>query len=94
LPKDYEGQIGPRSGLAIKHGITVLNSPGTIDSGYTGEIKIILINHGKNPYIIKDGYKIAQIVFAKLNFFNLIQINQINFDSTDRKEKSFGFSDN
>ena len=65
LPIGFEAQIRPRSGLAAKHGITVLNSPGTIDADYRWEIKVILINHGKNEFIINDGERIAQMVIAK-----------------------------
>ena len=65
LPIGFEAQIRPRSGLAAKHGITVLNSPGTIDADYRGEIKVILINHGKNEFVINDGERIAQMVIAK-----------------------------
>lgn len=65
LPIGYEAQIRPRSGLAAKNGITVLNSPGTIDADYRGEIKVILINHGKQAFAINDGERIAQMVIAK-----------------------------
>jgi dUTP pyrophosphatase len=65
LPKGYEAQIRPRSGLAFKHGITVLNSPGTIDADYRGEIKILLINLSSDTFIIKDGERIAQMIIAK-----------------------------
>ncbi|AGW86372.1 Deoxyuridine 5'-triphosphate nucleotidohydrolase (plasmid) [Blattabacterium sp. (Nauphoeta cinerea)] len=65
IPKKYEAQIRPRSGLALYHGITVLNNPGTIDSDYRGEIKILLFNLSKNSFIIKNGDKIAQIIFFK-----------------------------
>ena len=65
IPRGYEIQVRPRSGLALKHGITVLNTPGTIDSDYRGELKVILINHGKSPFIIEPGMRIAQIVVAK-----------------------------
>ena len=64
IPPGYEGQIRPRSGLAAKHGVTVLNSPGTIDSDYRGEVKIVLINLGDDPFTIKNGDRIAQIVIA------------------------------
>ncbi len=64
LPKNHEGQIRPRSGLAFKHGITVLNSPGTIDADYRGEIKVLLINHGDEPFEITRGMRIAQMVVA------------------------------
>ena len=66
IPEGYEGQIRPRSGLAIKNGITVLNSPGTIDADYRGEIKIILINHSDKPFQINKGDRIAQIVFSQI----------------------------
>ena len=64
LPEGYEAQIRPRSGLAFKHGITVLNSPGTIDADYRGEVKVLLINHGVEDFEIKDGERIAQMVIA------------------------------
>ncbi len=64
LPAGYEAQVRPRSGLAIKHGVTVLNSPGTIDSDYRGEIKVILINHGEEEFTINRGMRIAQMVIA------------------------------
>ncbi|WP_341651867.1 dUTP diphosphatase [Blattabacterium cuenoti] len=63
IPKGYEGQIRPRSGLALNHGITVLNDPGTIDSDYRGEIKILLLNLSNHPFIIENGNRIAQIIF-------------------------------
>ena len=62
LPENTEGQVRPRSGLALKHGVTVLNAPGTIDEGYRGEVGVILINHGKAPYAIEPGMKIAQML--------------------------------
>ncbi len=65
LPIGFEAQIRPRSGLAAKNGITVLNSPGTVDADYRGEIKVILINHGKKEFVINDGERIAQMVIAK-----------------------------
>lgn len=65
LPAGYECQVRPRSGLAAKNGVTVLNSPGTVDADYRGEIKAILINHGKNPFTIERGMRIAQLVIAK-----------------------------
>jgi dUTP pyrophosphatase len=66
IPRGMEAQVRPRSGLALKHGVTVLNAPGTIDADYRGEIKVILINHGKNPFAISPGDRIAQIVFARV----------------------------
>jgi len=73
LPKGTEAQIRPRSGLALKHSITVLNSPGTIDEGYRGEIKIILINHGKEDFTIEKQMRIAQMVIAPVLKVNLIE---------------------
>ena len=88
IPTGYEIQVRPRSGLALKNQITVLNSPGTIDSGYTNEIGIILINHSKYEFNIVPGMRIAQIV---LNKFEKIIWNQVtSFEKTDRGEKGFG----
>lgn len=70
LPAGYEAQIRPRSGLAYKNGITVLNSPGTIDADYRGEIKVILINHGSEPFVIERGMRIAQMVIARHEIAN------------------------
>ena len=65
LPDGTEGQVRPRSGLAYKHGVTVLNSPGTIDSGYRGEVGVLLINHGREPFVVTRGERIAQLVVAR-----------------------------
>lgn len=65
LPPGYEAQIRPRSGLAIKNGVTVLNTPGTVDADYRGEIKVVLINHGQEPFIVERGMRIAQMVIAR-----------------------------
>lgn len=65
IPQGYEGQVRPRSGLALKHGITVLNSPGTIDADYRGEVKVLLINHGTEDFIINYGDRIAQLVISR-----------------------------
>jgi dUTP pyrophosphatase len=67
LPEGYEAQIRPRSGLALKHGISLVNSPGTIDADYRGEIGVILINHGEAPYLLKRGERIAQMVVAQFS---------------------------
>ena len=88
LPEDLEAQIRPRSGLAIKHGITLLNSPGTIDSDYRGEIKVILVNLSNDNYTIKPHDRIAQIIisqFVKAEF----EIAE-NLDETDRGNSGFG----
>ena len=76
LEKGFEAQIRPRSGLALKNGITVLNSPGTIDSDYRGEICVILINHSKVPFIISRGMRIAQMVIAKLAVHELVEVEE------------------
>jgi dUTP pyrophosphatase len=65
LPDGTEGQVRPRSGLAFKHGVTVLNSPGTIDSGYRGEVGVLLVNHGRQPFTVERGERIAQLVVAR-----------------------------
>lgn len=66
LPPGYEAQVRPRSGLALRHGITMLNAPGTIDADYRGEIKVILVNHGEAPFVVRPGERIAQLVFARV----------------------------
>lgn len=77
IPEGYEGQVRPRSGLAAKYGITVLNSPGTIDSDYRGEVKVILINHGTGMFQINPGDRIAQIVFAKVAPVVTVEVNEL-----------------
>jgi dUTP pyrophosphatase len=88
LPSGFEGQVRPRSGLALKHGITVLNSPGTIDSDYRGEVMIILINLGSAPFAIKRGERIAQLVVAPVTRAELIEASEIS--STRRGSGGFG----
>lgn len=88
LPKGYEAQIRPRSGLAYKYGITIVNSPGTIDSDYRGEIKIIMINFGKEDFIIKHGERIAQMVINKIEQINWEIVNTL--EETSRGEGGFG----
>lgn len=88
LPTNYEAQVRPRSGLAIKQGITCLNSPGTIDADYRGEIKVILINHSTEIQEIKNGDRIAQIVFQRVDKVVLELVDEIN--DTNRGEGGFG----
>ncbi len=88
LPVNYEAQIRPRSGLAAKHGITVINSPGTIDSDYRGEIKICLVNLSNDPFIIKDGERIAQMVIARHEIANFILVEKLS--ETERGEGGHG----
>ena len=88
LPSGYEAQIRPRSGLAFKHGIGMVNAPGTIDADYRGEIGVLLINHGKVDFIIQNGERIAQMVIAKYEQVNWIQTEELN--STERGSGGFG----
>lgn len=91
IPEGYEIQVRPRSGLALKHGITVLNSPGTIDADYRGEICVILINHGQDHFNIKKGDRIGQLVLNKVEQINWIVENEKeNLSKTDRGEGGFG----
>lgn len=88
IPQGYEIQMRPRSGLAAKHGITCLNSPGTIDSDYRGELKVILINHGAEPFVIKRGERIGQMVLAPVT--RIVWQTVDNLDETDRGSGGFG----
>ena len=88
LPQNIEGQVRPRSGLSLKYGITVLNSPGTIDSDYRGEIKVILINHGNEDFLVKNDDRIAQLVFNEVVKVSFKEVN--NLDQTSRDQKGFG----
>ena len=88
LPEGYEAQIRPRSGLALKHGITVLNSPGTIDADYRGEVGIILINHSDKAFIIEDGERVGQMVVAQ---YSRVEWNETDsLDETERGAGGFG----
>lgn len=88
LPQGYEAQVRPRSGLAIKHGITVLNSPGTIDSDYRGEVKVILTNLGQEPFTVRRGDRIAQLVVSKYERIEWKETSEVN--STARGPGGFG----
>jgi dUTP pyrophosphatase len=88
LPHGYEAQVRPRSGLALRHGITVLNAPGTIDSDYRGEIKAILVNHSSTPFTITRGMKIAQLVVAAHATVILEEVREL--DVTARGQQGFG----
>ena len=88
LPTGTEAQIRPRSGLALKHSITVLNTPGTIDAGYRGEIGVILINHGKNPFTVLSGMKIAQMVIASVISAEIVTDEELS--SSSRGSGGFG----
>lgn len=88
IPLGFEAQIRPRSGLAAKHGITVLNSPGTIDSDYRGEVQVILINHGKNDFIINRGERIAQMIIASYEKVVVHLVDELT--TTERGDGGFG----
>lgn len=88
LPEGYEAQVRPRSGLALKHGITVLNSPGTIDSDYRGEIGVLLINLSDTPFVINAGERIAQMVVARHEQAELIEVGEL--DDTERGAGGYG----
>ena len=88
LPAGYEAQIRPRSGLAIKHGITVLNSPGTIDADYRGEIGVILVNLSNEDFVVNDGERICQMVIASHVQANLLEVDEL--DITERGAGGFG----
>ena len=88
LPAGYEAQVRPRSGLALKNGITVLNTPGTIDEGYRGEVGVILANFGAEPFKVEKGAKIAQIVVAPCTRAEIVETDEV--DDTDRGAGGFG----
>lgn len=90
IPAGYEGQIRPRSGLALNHGIGMVNAPGTIDSDYRGEIGIILINWGRRPVTIRRGDRIAQMIISKVCRADMIRVEEL--DLTQRGEGGFGHS--
>ena len=90
LPKNTEAQIRPRSGLALKNGITILNSPGTIDEGYRGEIGVIVINHGQEAFVIEEGMKIAQMVVKPVFRVNVVETEELS--DSERKANGFGSS--
>ena len=88
LPPGYEAQIRPRSGLASKHGITMPNSPGTIDADYRGEVQVVMINHGRQPFTIERGMRIAQMVVMPVPPVKLVEVDDL--DETSRGHRGFG----
>lgn len=90
MPKGTEAQIRPRSGLALKHSVTVLNSPGTIDEGYRGEIGVIIINHGKEAFVVEKSMRIAQMVIQMVPSVQLIEVNELS--QSERGASGFGAS--
>jgi dUTP pyrophosphatase len=88
IPNGYEAEVRPRSGIAIKHGVTVLNTPGTIDADYRGEVKVILINLGTEPFVINNGDRIAQMIFKRVARVDWKVVEQLS--ETKRGEGGFG----
>lgn len=88
LPQGFEAQVRPRSGLAFKHGLTVLNSPGTVDADYRGEIKVLLVNLSNNPFVIKDGERVAQLIVAKHETVEWEPVQELS--STERGAGGYG----
>ena len=88
IPSGYEAQIRPRSGLALNYGVTVLNAPGTVDSDYRGEVSVVLINHGANPFVVNRGDRIAQIVIGAAPHADLAEVN--NLTPTPRGAGAYG----
>jgi dUTP pyrophosphatase len=88
LPTGYEAQVRPRSGLAARHGVTVLNAPGTIDADYRGEVSVLLINHGEAPFTIRRGERVAQMIIAPIVQVELVQVAVL--PATDRGSGGFG----
>ena len=88
LPSGYEGQVRPRSSLALKHGVTILNSPGTVDADYRGELKVLLINHGDQPFTLRRGERMAQLVIAPTTKVSLQEASHL--PDSDRGKGGFG----
>ncbi len=88
LPRGYEGQVRPRSSLALKQGVTILNSPGTVDADYRGELKVLLINHGDRPFTVRRGERIAQLVVAPITKVSLQEASDL--PDSNRGEGGFG----
>jgi dUTP pyrophosphatase len=88
IPPGYEGQVQPRSGLALKEGVTVLNTPGTVDSGYRGEVKTIMMNHNGNPFKITKGMRISQLAIRPVPEVEFIEVDELS--DTERGEDGFG----
>jgi len=88
IPRGFEGQVRPRSGLALKHGITVVNAPGTIDSDFRGSVMVLLINHGREPFTINAGDRVAQLVIAPVSQADVLEVEELS--STERGSGGFG----
>lgn len=90
IPEGFEGQVRPRSGLALKHGIGMVNAPGTIDSDYRGEVGVLLINHGAEPFVIEPGARIAQLVLAPVGRAELVEVTEAELEGTARGGGGYG----
>ncbi len=90
IPEGWEGQVRPRSGLAFRHGITLINSPGTIDSDYRGEVLVPLVNLGSEPFVVQRGERIAQIIFAPVPASTLVEVQELPAAAGDRGSGGFG----
>ena len=88
IPAGWEGQVRPRSGLAARHGVTCLNAPGTIDADYRGEVKVLLVNHGSEPFVVKSGERVAQLVVAPVAHADLVEVDELA--GTTRGDGGFG----
>jgi dUTP pyrophosphatase len=88
LPPGYEAQLRPRSGLALKHGVTLLNSPGTIDADYRGEVMVLLVNHGAEPFTVRRGDRIAQLIIASVEHVAIVEVSELG--NTTRGAGGFG----
>ncbi len=88
IPRGYEGQVRPRSGLALRHGLTIVNAPGTIDSDYRGEVAVVLINHGHEPFVVKPLSRIAQLVISRVEHTRLELVDEL--DDTLRGQGGYG----
>jgi dUTP pyrophosphatase len=88
IPEGYEAQVRPRSGLAIKHGITMINAPGTIDADYRGEVKVLVVNHGDVPFTVEPGLRIAQLVVAPVVQVEVLEVDVL--DDSERGDGGFG----
>jgi dUTP pyrophosphatase len=91
IPPGFEGQVRPRSGLALRHGVTVLNAPGTIDADYRGEVAVLLVNHGETPFELRRGDRIAQLLIARCEAWNWSPAESVaHLGETDRGEGGYG----
>lgn len=88
IPEGYEGQVRSRSGLALKYGVAVINSPGTIDSDYRGEVGVVLVNHGENPFVVSRGMRIAQLVISRVEHAGWAEVTDL--PSTERGPGGYG----